>query len=40
MPARGSSNNRGESLPVDKTIGDEVSSGAVNQFGAIAEMEE
>ena len=24
----------GESLPVDKTVGDEVSSGAVNQFGA------
>lgn len=24
----------GESLPVDKTVGDEVSSGTVNQFGA------
>ena len=24
----------GESIPVDKTIGDEVSSGTVNQFGA------
>lgn len=23
----------GESLPVDKTVGDEVSSGTVNQFG-------
>ena len=28
----------GESLPVDKTVGDEVSSGTVNQFGAF-EME-
>ena len=28
----------GESLPVDKTVGDEVSSGTVNQFGAV-EME-
>ena len=26
----------GESLPVDKTVGDEVSSGTVNQFGAFA----
>ena len=25
----------GESLPVDKTAGDEVSSGTVNQFGAL-----
>ena len=25
----------GESLPVDKTVGDEVSSGTVNQFGAL-----
>ena len=25
----------GESLPVDKTVGDEVSSGTVNQFGAV-----
>lgn len=28
----------GESLPVDKTVGDTVSSGTVNQFGAF-EME-
>lgn len=28
----------GESLPVDKTVGDEISSGTVNQFGTF-EME-